>query len=167
MLDPTVQIPSGFHSSRFRHSQCRDAHVLGTPDSPIPDVLLSRALAPSGYTMVHVTSYHATVTIPLVGVSGFRTSWCREFLTSPIPDYRCAPFHALALLAIGLGPIRPSTHDLGQTSHRVFSVFDVTMHMPPGFSIPDFPMCFRPPGWPWFTWPLPIIASLSLTTGIH
>jgi hypothetical protein len=74
MLDPTVQIPSGFHSSRIRHSHCRYAHVLGTPDSPIPDMLLSRALAPSGYTMVHVTVYHVTVTIPLVGVSGFRTS---------------------------------------------------------------------------------------------
>jgi hypothetical protein len=46
----------------------------------------------------------------------------------------------LALLAIDLGPIRPSTHDLGQTSHRGFGVFDVTMHMPPGFPIPDFPM---------------------------
>jgi hypothetical protein len=52
-----------------------DMHMYsGTPDSPIPDMLLSRALAPSSYTMVHVTVYHVTVTIPLVGVSGFRTS---------------------------------------------------------------------------------------------
>jgi hypothetical protein len=74
MLDPTVQIPSGFHSSRIRHSHSRHAHVLGTPDPPIPDILLSLALAPSGYTMVHVTVYHMTVAIPLIGVSGFRTS---------------------------------------------------------------------------------------------
>ena len=54
--------------SGFRRFWCRDAYVLGTPDSPIPEVLFSRALAPSGYTMVHVTCDHVTTTIPLENV---------------------------------------------------------------------------------------------------
>jgi hypothetical protein len=35
---------------------------------PIPNLLLSQALAPSGYTMVHVTCDHVTTTIPLEDV---------------------------------------------------------------------------------------------------
>jgi hypothetical protein len=85
MLDPMVQIPSGFHSSQIRHSHCRYAHVLGTPNSPIPDVLLSRALAPSGYTMVHVT---VNIRPRSSLSSGFRHFKCHHTHVYRIPDPR-------------------------------------------------------------------------------
>jgi hypothetical protein len=85
MLDPMVQIPSGFHSSRIRHSHCRYAHVLGTPDSLIPDMLLSRALAPSGYTMLHVTVNIRPRSSLSLGFQHFR---CHHTHVYRIPDPR-------------------------------------------------------------------------------
>jgi hypothetical protein len=116
------------------------AHVLGTSDSPIPDFLFPE-LSPF-WLYANMTTYQVTTTIPLVGVSGFVMHQCIHSEISRSAKSRCVStlFHELALLSIGLGPIRPSTYDLGQTAHRGFGDFDVTMYMPLGFPIPEFPM---------------------------
>ena len=150
------------------------------------------------------------IRISLIFISAFAMS----IFTSP-PDSRFSDTRWLLSYVSPAGyspwPIRPSTHDLGQTAHRGFGDFDVTMYMPLGFPIPEFPsfspnrlhngpydhyiwpqanpvgateflihQCIHPeisrsaksrrvsaPGWPWFSWPLPVTASLSSTAGIH
>jgi hypothetical protein len=79
----------GFGVRRFA---MQSFHNHGIPDMPIPDALLSRALAPSGYTMVHVTCYHVTATIPLVGVSGFTMTMCICPLDPRYADPRLPPY---------------------------------------------------------------------------
>ena len=62
-----------FANSAFSFSTCT---CIQNPRFSDPRCAHSRALAPSGYIKVHVTGYHVTATIPLVGVSGFTMIVC-------------------------------------------------------------------------------------------
>jgi hypothetical protein len=78
--------------------------------------------------------------------SGFLMS--SDFVISKSdPRCRCAPFHALALLAIAPGP--PDHYSVTTTlPRRGYGVCDASMHTTAGFSIVQIPMLRYTDNWP-------------------
>jgi hypothetical protein len=66
------------------------SRVLCPLESPISDLLIRPffALAPSGYTLVHITSPHKTTILSPFGVSGFHMPKCMDTLSSESPISR-------------------------------------------------------------------------------
>ena len=117
----------------FRRLQCRGAHVLGTPDPPIPEVLLAywmSRLSPGQYDH----NIHKTTVLILVGVWRLSMSW----RTSPLGS-GCA-FTLASPPWLYHGPCDHLPYDCSRiTFHRGFGICDDTKHLYPGLAISRFP----------------------------
>jgi hypothetical protein len=140
LLDPTVQIKSGFHSSRFRHLRCQNSQVLRTRDSPIPDgsfhTLALLSLAPGQCDLHSVT----TTLCLSIGVSAFSVSRCTCTRNPRFSDPRCAPFPSLSPFWLHNGPCDLLSRDHHHTSRRGFRVSHFLMSRVSHLSNPRLPM---------------------------